>query len=51
MAYPADRFDDVPEYTDQHGAHREAFAAGAAGASSMTSCSCSTTRRASLSAW
>ena len=32
MAYPADRFDDVPEYTDQHGAHREAFAAGAAGA-------------------
>ncbi|MDO4240456.1 MAG: LytR family transcriptional regulator, partial [Micrococcus sp.] len=39
MAYPADRFDDVPEYTDQHGAHREAFAAapaGAAGAAGST---------------
>ena len=29
MAFPPDRFDDVPEYTDQRGAHRESFAAPA----------------------
>ena len=32
MASQLDRFDDVPEYTDQRGAHRETFAPAAAGA-------------------
>ena len=33
MAYTPDRFDDVPEYTDQRGAHRDHFeGAAAAGA-------------------
>ena len=33
MAYSPDRFDDVPEYTDQRGAHRDHFeGAAAAGA-------------------
>lgn len=27
MAYQPDRFDEVPEYTDQRGAHRASFAA------------------------
>ena len=30
MAYQPDRFDEVPEYTDQRGAHRESFAAAGA---------------------
>ncbi|MBN6802547.1 LytR family transcriptional regulator, partial [Micrococcus luteus] len=32
MAYQPDRFDEVPEYTDQRGAHRESFAAAGASA-------------------
>ncbi len=32
MAYQPDRFDEVPEYTDQRGAHRASFAAAAGGA-------------------
>ncbi|MFF5022297.1 LytR C-terminal domain-containing protein [Micrococcus luteus] len=30
MAYQPDRFDELPEYTDQRGAHRESFAAAGA---------------------
>ncbi|RFP70408.1 LytR family transcriptional regulator, partial [Micrococcus luteus] len=30
MAYQPDRFDEVPEYTDQRGAHRESFAVAGA---------------------
>ena len=33
MAYTPDRFDDVPEYTDQRGSHREHYAPVAAGGS------------------
>ena len=36
MAYRPDRFDDVPEYTDQRGAHRASFAPAAAGATAAS---------------